>query len=98
MILPQDKTRRRGTAPQADERRLGRDMYEVDNRYPEIMPLYSKVSGGKSYGALHGATAMNKAKRTSRISKLPRTMKRTWFLSMFEVSLTTDLSIRLHRP
>ena len=47
-------------------------MYEVDNRYPEIMPLYSKVSGGKSYGALHGATAMNKAKRTSRINDLKR--------------------------
>lgn len=42
-------------------------MYEVDNRYPEIMPLYAKVRGGKSFGALNGA-----AKRSSRINNLKR--------------------------
>ncbi len=47
-------------------------MYEVDNRYPEIMPLYSDVRGGKSYGALNGAAAVNRARRASRVNDLKR--------------------------
>lgn len=47
-------------------------MYEVDNRYPEIMPLYAKVRSGKSYGALKGAAGLNSAKRASRINNLKR--------------------------
>ena len=60
------------TEAQADERRLRSEMYEVDNRYPEIMPLYAKVRGGKSYGALHGAAGINRAQRASRINNLKR--------------------------
>ncbi|MBR6118853.1 MAG: hypothetical protein IKQ04_00860 [Oscillospiraceae bacterium] len=47
-------------------------MYEVDNRYPEVMPLYSKVGKGKSYGALSGAAALTKARRAARINNLKR--------------------------
>ena len=54
------------------ERRQGKQMYEVDNRYPEVMPLYSKVGKGKSYGALSGAAALTKARRAARINNLKR--------------------------
>lgn len=42
-------------------------IYEVDNRYPEVAPIYEKIRGGKHYGRLGCA-----AQRSTRINSLKR--------------------------
>ena len=48
------------------------DVYEVDNRYPEVAEPYEKIRGVKRHGGLQGARELAAAKRITRRGSLKR--------------------------
>ena len=48
------------------------DVYEVDNRYPEVAEPYEKVRGGRHYGRVGGARELAAVRRAGRSSRLRR--------------------------
>ena len=48
------------------------DVYEVDNRYPEVAEPYEKIRGGRHYGRVGGTRELAAAERAGRSNSLKR--------------------------